>query len=231
MDFLEIKKRFPKKRPRLTEQYMSIYERHYKDNREGKGFFNFLSSYMESWAHKVISNKQIHNEEILEIGAGTLNHLKYEKNYSVYDIVEPFKNLYQDSIEIKKINNFYESLFEIKNKKYDRIISIMTFEHLEDLPRITEKCRELLKKNGTLQIAIPCEGELAFKLGWKLTTGLGFRAKYGLDYSKIMSHEHLNSLNEILIVLSHYFKIKKFLRSPFILPLKNLSFYCVIECS
>ena len=38
MDFLEIKKRFPKKRPRLTEQYMSIYERHYKDNREGKGF-------------------------------------------------------------------------------------------------------------------------------------------------------------------------------------------------
>ena len=33
-----------------------------------------------------------------------------------------------------------------------------------------------------------------FKLGWKLTTGLGFRAKYGLDYSKIMSHEHLNSL-------------------------------------
>ena len=48
----------------------------------------------------------------------------------------------------------------------------MTFEHLEDLPRITEKCRELLKKNGTLQIAIPCEGELAFKLGWKLTTGL-----------------------------------------------------------
>ena len=115
MDFLEIKKRFPKKRPRLTEQYMSIYERHYKDNREGKGFFNFLSSYMESWAHKVISNKQIHNEEILEIGAGTLNHLKYEKNYSVYDIVEPFKNLYQDSIEIKKINNFYESLFEIKN--------------------------------------------------------------------------------------------------------------------
>ena len=51
----------------------------------------------------MISNKQIHNEEILEIGAGTLNHLKYEKNYSVYDIVELFKNLYQDSIEIKKL--------------------------------------------------------------------------------------------------------------------------------
>ena len=231
MEFSEVKKKFPKKRPKLSKQYLDVYERHYKDNREGKGFFNFLSSYMESWAHKIIAKKKFDKETILELGAGTLNHLKYEKNYLVYDIVEPFKNLYKNSVEINNIDNFYESIFEIKNKKYDRIISIMTFEHLEDLPGITEKCKDLLKKKGTLQIAIPCEGEYAFKLGWKLTTALGFRMKYGLDYSKIMEHEHLNSLNEILIVLNHYFKIKKFLRSPFILPFKNCSFYCVIECS
>ena len=38
--------------------------------------------------------KKFENSKILEIGAGTLNHLKYEKNFSEYDIVEPFKNLF-----------------------------------------------------------------------------------------------------------------------------------------
>ena len=106
----------------------------------------------------------------------------------------------------------------------------MTFEHLENLPKIVKKCHQLLKDDGVLQIAIPCEGELAFKLGWSLTTAISFRLKYVLDYSKIMSHEHLNTQEEIIIVIKNFFKIKKFIRSPFILPIKNLSFYSFIEC-
>ena len=137
---------------------------------------------------------------------------------------------YKDSAEIKNINKFYDCISQIENKTYDRIISIMTFEHLEDLPKIVEKCHQLLKEDGVLQIAIPCEGELAFKLGWSLTTAISFRLKYGLEYSKIMSHEHLNTQKEIIIVVKNFFKIKKFVRSPFLLPIKNLSFYSFIEC-
>ena len=48
---------------------------------------------MESWAHKIISKKKFEKNKILEVGAGTLNHLKYEKSFSEYDIVEPFKKL------------------------------------------------------------------------------------------------------------------------------------------
>lgn len=231
MNYNSIYKNFPKSRKPLPESYLKIYEEHYKNNREGKGIFNFLSSWMESWAHKVVSKKKFENSKILEIGAGTLNHLKYEKNFSEYDIVEPFKNLFIDSSEKKKINEIFDSILDIKNKKYDRIISIMTFEHLENLPEVVKKCRELLKKDGLMQIAIPCEGELAFKLGWKLTTGLSFKLKYGLDYSTIMSHEHLNTQKEILTVLKNFFNILKFQRSPFFLPVYNLSFYSYIECS
>ena len=189
MNYSSVKQRFPKSRPQLSKEYLAIYEEHYKNNRDGKGLTNFLSSYMESWAHKIISEKKNKSDKILEIGAGTLNHVKYEKNFNVYDVVEPFKNLFLDSLERTKVNNIYNSIFEIKNTQYDRIISIMTFEHLENLPEIVRKCKEILKKDGVMQIAIPCEGEFAFKLGWKLTTGLSFRFKYGLDYSKIMKHE------------------------------------------
>lgn len=231
MDYYSVYKKFPKFRKPLPEAYLKIYEEHYKNNRNGKGIFNFLSSWMESWAHKIVSKNKINNSKILEIGAGTLNHLKYEKNFSEYDIVEPFKNLFIDSSEKQNINEIFDSICNIQNKKYDRIISIMTFEHLENLPEVVKKCHELLKSDGILQIAIPCEGELAFKLGWKFTTGLSFRLKYGLDYSIIMSHEHLNTQKEILTILKNFFTILKFKRSPFLLPLNNLSFYSYIECS
>ena len=230
MDYLTLKKKYPKYRRPLSKEYLKVYEEHYKNNRDGKGLTNFLSSYMESWAHKIVSKTKFKSDKILEIGAGTLNHLKYEKNISSYDIVEPFKNLFINSDEKKYVNRIYDSIFQIKNNKYDRIISIMTFEHLENLPEIVKKCHALLDKDGVMQIAIPCEGEFAFKLGWKLTTGISFKLKYGLNYSKIMSHEHLNTQKEILVVLKNFFRISKFKRSPFILPLHNLSFYSYIEC-
>ena len=46
----------------------------------------------------------------------------------------------------------------------------------------------------------------------------------------MIKYEHVNTLNEILIILKNNFKIKKFSRSPFILPIKNFSFYAYIEC-
>ena len=72
-------------------------------------------------------------------------------------------------------------------------------EHLLDLPEDIKLCSKLLNNNGILQVAIPCEGEAAFTIGWKLTTGIHFKIKYGLDYSKLMEHEHVNSLEEIMV--------------------------------
>ena len=102
MDYLTLKKKYPKYRTPLSKEYLKVYEEHYKNNRDGKGLTNFLSSYMESWAHKIISKTNFKSDKILEIGAGTLNHLKYEKNISLYDVVEPFKNLFINSDEKKK---------------------------------------------------------------------------------------------------------------------------------
>lgn len=225
--FKEVIKNYPKKRPLLSNKYKKIYNNHYSDNRNGAGFFNMLSQKMESWMHKKVSS--IEAKDVLEVGAGNLNHLPYEKNYRNYDIVEPFYQLYHNNSKKKYLRNIYSSLSEV-DKSYDKIISIATFEHLLNLPDELMQCKKLLKKKGILQIAIPCEGEFAFKLGWMLTTSLAFKLKYNLDYSKIMKYEHVNTIDEILILLNNYFKITKFKRSPFILPIKNLSFYAYIEC-
>ena len=223
----DILSRYPKQRIILNEKYQKIYKEHYISNREGRGIFNLLSQKMESWMHKKVS--KIEAKNILELGAGNLNHIKYESNFLNYDIVEPFKDLYENNTDKNLLRNVFSSLSEVNNK-YDKIASIATLEHLTDLPKEIILCKKLLEKDGVLQVAIPCEGEFAFKLGWLITTGISFKLKYNLEYSKLIEYEHVNSIDEIFTILKHNFKIIKFERSPFILPFKNFSFYAYIEC-
>mgnify|MGYP001030150386 FL=1 len=225
--YQDLLKKFPKKRPILSQEYKDIYDQHYISNRGGNGFANLLSQKMESWMHKKTAT--ISGKDILELGAGNLNHMKYEYSFENYDIVEPFSDLYKDSPDLTSVRNIFSSLSEVKNK-YDKIFSIATCEHLVDLPKEIILCKNLLKKDGTFQVAIPCEGELAFKLGWMLTTGIAFKYRHNLDYSKLIEYEHVNSISEIYTVLDNNFRIIKFKRSPFILPIKNFSFYAYIEC-
>ena len=99
-----------------------------------------------------------------------------------------------------------------------------------NLPKEIELCKNLLKQDGIFQVAIPCEGEFTFKLGWLLTTAISFKLKYNLDYSKLIEYEHVNSIDEIMTILEHNFKIINFCRSSSIPPVKNLSFDAFIEC-
>ena len=72
---------------------------------------------------------------ILEIGAGSLNHVPYEKCVPIYDCVEPFRELYEASRYQEQIRNLYKDVKGIpEHARYDRILSLALLEHLEDLP-------------------------------------------------------------------------------------------------
>jgi len=197
---------YPKQRPELSERFKAIYEEHYRSNREGNSKASGLAQKMETWLHrKVASDVELsHDKRTLEIGAGTLNQLKYEQS-DHYDIVEPYKGLYLNSPYLKKIKKIYTDIDEVDSlPKYDRITSVATFEHITDLPKVVAKSCLLLEAKGSLRTSIPNEGTLLWTLGWKLTTGIEFRLKYGLDYGTLMRYEHVNTAKEIEEVL-HYF--------------------------
>jgi len=221
---------YPKIRPELPPDFQRIYNEHYKNNREGETTGASLAQKMESWMHKKVAEdvKNSTNKSTLEIGAGTLNQLKYEKTQP-YDIIEPFSELYANSPYITQIRNIYKDIGEIDNSvKYDRITSIATFEHILDLPKVVAKCALLLNENGTLRVSIPNEGTILWKLGWKFTTGVEFKVKYGLNYEILMKYEHVNTANEIEKILNYFFKKCKC--SCFGLG-KKWAFYRFYECS
>ncbi|HEV2836523.1 MAG TPA: class I SAM-dependent methyltransferase [Pyrinomonadaceae bacterium] len=223
---------FPKVRPTLPPEYQKIYVQHIQENRRGQSRASRMSTALEEWMHRRIARDaraSNRNLSTLEIGAGTLNHLPFESRDAAYDIVEPARHQFDDSAYLTRVRTVYNDIKDVPpDTRYDRIISIASFEHICNLPEVVAHCGLLLKTGGVLRAAIPTEGGPLWKLGWKLTTGWEFRRRYGLDYEVIMRAEHVNTWNEVADVLNHFFRRVKF--SCLGLS-RALSFYQVYICS
>ena len=223
----DILSKFPKKRIELPEAYQKIYAEHYLINREGKSKTTSLSQKLEHWLHKKVAKDTVGKSDYstLEIGAGTLNQLDFEEVKGPYDIVEPFKELFEGSPKLKNIRNIYDDIGEIKDQKYDRITSIAVFEHIMDLPVVVAKAALLLNEGGCLRTSIPNEGTIMWALGTKIT-GRDFKKRYNLDYKVLMQYEHVNTSDDIEQVLDYFFERTK--RSVYGLS-KGLAFYRFYE--
>lgn len=223
---------FPKKRPAISSDLEKIYAKQYKKNRDGKTPASFVAQKLESWMHKKVAKAIPLNKptlyDTLEIGAGTLNQMSYELENGNYDFIEPMDYLYKNSSYLSRIRNIFSDISEINPAiKYNRIISVAVLEHVENLPQLIEKSIEHMEDGGIFACGIPSEGGLLWGIAWRLTTGLEFRLRTGLNYSELMKYEHLNVALEIEMLLQHYFKDVKIQR----LGLgRNFSLYTYIEC-
>ena len=223
---------FPKIRPTLPPEYQKIYLQHIYENRHGQSRASRMSTALEGWMHRRIARDVwASNADLstLEIGAGTLNHLPYEPPRAAYDIIEPAHHLFDDSPCLSRVRTIYDDIKQVPpDTRYDRIISIATFEHICNLPEVVAHSALLLKPGGELRAAIPSEGGPLWTLGWKLTTGWEFQRRYGLDYEVIMRAEHVNTWKEVAEVLSYFFKR---VEVSYLGLSRALSFYQIYICS
>lgn len=118
-DIKKILSAFPKVRNPLPQSYQDIYVEYYKANRNGETTASSLAQKLETWLHKKVAKDRVAKAEssgiikTLEIGAGTLNQLKFESDTRHYDVIEPFKELYQSSPFKNKINCFFDSIQQV----------------------------------------------------------------------------------------------------------------------
>lgn len=122
----------------------------------------------------------------------------------------------------------YSDISEIEDEKYDRITSILCFEHIDNLPEVIKTITKLLKSNGTLYVAIPNEGRFLWKFAYSMTTGQEFKRRFGLEYEILMKYEHINTADEIEMLLKYYFKNVKMSLMGIN---KTFSLYRYYECS
>ncbi|MEM8930481.1 MAG: class I SAM-dependent methyltransferase [Acidobacteriota bacterium] len=201
---------YPKTRPPLPESIRALYVSQYKTNREGGTTAASMAQRLESWLHRQVAadvaDPDGASRATLELGAGTLNQLPYEPRAEPYDIVEPFTELFERSPLLPRVGRVFADTADVPaDARYDRITSVATLEHICDLPDVVARCGLLLADGGAFRAGIPNEGTWLWTLGWKLTTGLEFRLRHGLDYGDLMRHEHVNTSRDIEQVVQHFF--------------------------
>lgn len=217
---------YPRPRPPLTPAHEAIFARQYRINREGAGGVEGLAQRLERWMHAQVA--QLRGGPILELGAGTLNHLHHEPPGEAYDVVEPFRELFSERPEATRVRSFFDDVADIPpDRNYRRIISIAVLEHLTDLPRDVARASLHLQPQGVFQAGIPSEGGLLWWIGWRFSTGISYRLRTGLDYGVVMRHEHVNRAPEILAIVRHLFGNVAIRRFPF--PGHHTSFYTYVE--
>lgn len=164
---------------------------------------------------------------ILELGAGTLNHLPFESGTERYDVVEPFHELWADSPGRGHVDRFYDDIRDVPpNEHYDKIISIAVLEHLTDLPDVVANCARHLTPAGVFAAGFPSEGGLAWYSAWRFGTGTAYRLRTGLSYAPLMRHEHVNGAREIESVVRRFFRAVDRRRFP--LPIFQASLYSLL---
>ena len=217
---------YPRERPPLSDAHAKVYAEQYRINRDGESVVDGAAQKLEQWMHRRVA--RLSGDPVLELGGGTLNHLRFESANEPYDVVEPFKALYEGRSETGRVRNFYNSVQDVpQDRRYRRIISIAVLEHLPDLPLDIARSALLLDENGVFQAGIPSEGGLLWWAGWRFSTGIGYYLRTGLDYGVVMRHEHLNDARTILEVVRHFFDDVKVTRFP--TPFHQLSFYSYLE--
>lgn len=220
---------YPRARRALPEPQRSLYLRELKANRGGGTRLLRTVNSLETWMHRRVAALRRPGEEILEIGAGTLNHLPYEEGAEAYDAIEPLDELWRTSPNVARLRAVYRSIEDLREDSiYDRILSIAVLEHLTDLPRIVALSAKRLRPGGTFQAAIPSEGGLLWGLAWRATTGLGYALRNRASYGAVMRHEHVNTAPEITAILKWFFADVQIAQFP--APWLHASFYRYLEC-
>jgi len=218
---------YPRRRPALPSRQAEVYEKEYTLNRDGGSLITSLSRGLEKWMHLKVASVGIPGD-VLEIGAGTLNQLVFENKHANYDIIEPFCALYQDRPELGRIREVFSDISELPpERRYDRITSVAVLEHLEDLPNIVATSALRLNNEGVFQAGIPSEGGALWHFSWRTTTGVAYWLRNKLDYGKLMRHEHLNSAQDIELVVGNFFDTVEVRRFP--TPARHLSFYTYLS--
>ena len=214
---------YPRTRRILPAAQSALYEEEYRINRGVRGGLLYrATAWLESWMHRQVAASP--GARLLELGAGTLNHLQYERHVECYDVIEPSAALLAGAASRAGLHHLYDSVYDVPaTQNYDRIFSVAVLEHLSDLPAIVAACAMHLAPGGVFQAGIPAEGGLLWGASWRLTTGVAYRLRTGLDYGAVIRHEHINTAADILAVLNYLFDDVRVRWFP--LPARHAAFY------
>jgi SAM-dependent methyltransferase len=174
---------------------------------------------------------------VLEIGFGAGRHSRFFGGECSSYFVSEYSAVHTNSAAWASVRGRAlrcdARALPFRDASFDTAISAYNLEHIEDLQGVLREVSRVLRPAGKFLVALPCEGGLAWNLGRELTTRRTFRARYGVNYDKVIAYEHVRDLAGVLgeIRRSGCFDIDELVYLPLRLPSVHLNFVVCLACN
>ncbi|MGI9024464.1 MAG: class I SAM-dependent methyltransferase [Burkholderiaceae bacterium] len=192
------------------------YRERFSDLYDDSNYSSPLQSFVMRASHKLVEKeygKQAHFDRVLEIGAGTGEHLPFVRHafneYILTDLdpktleVAKHKLAGMHNGQVKFESQAGTSL-NYSDDTFDRLIATHVLEHINEPHLALKEWLRVLRHGGVLSILIPTDPGLAWRLGRRLGPRKNAIAQ-GIAYDYVMAREHVNSCNNLIAILRHYF--------------------------
>lgn len=201
-----------------------------------------LQSFVMRASHKLAEkafDENVHFDRVLEIGAGTGEHYPFVRHTfdeyilsdldpKVLDVAK--KKLTTINNGVIKFEKQSGSNLAYADNTFDRLVAVHVLEHIYKPHIALKEWFRVLKNNGIITILIPTDPGLA----WRLGRHLGPRKRAvgkGIPYDYLMAREHVNSCNNLIAILRHYFPEAKDSWWPFPIASIDLNLFYVFHAT
>lgn len=147
-------------------EYRQKYTAIVNEESSPKEFFDLQMNFQKDRLER-IRDLIKEDSEILEIGSSTGHFLESIKN-SVSKVVgvelDPnHAKFARDFCNLEILEKPLEKI-DFKNKKFDVIFMFQVFEHIQQPLQLLEKCKKILKPNGTIYVEVPNIDDVLFSI-------------------------------------------------------------------
>ena len=214
------------------------YRAKFSDVYDQSNYSSPLQSAVMRASHRLVERQFKGNEyfpRVLEIGAGTGEHLPFvQHRFDQYVLTDTdFKTL---EVAKKKLNGLHDGKLSFDTQRgeqlnfadssFDRLVATHVLEHIYQPHLTLKEWSRVVKNGGILSILIPTDPGLAWRLGRHLGPRKNAIAQ-GIAYDYVMAREHVNSCNNLIALIRHYFPDRSEAWWPFPIPSVDLNLFFV----
>lgn len=216
------------------------YRARFADVYDESNYASPLQSAVMRASHRLVEKHfqaQDHFSKVLEIGAGTGEHLGFVRHsfdqYVLTDLDKKTLEVAQHKLNGKFDNKLlYETQsaegLSYPDNSFDRLIATHVLEHIYQPHLALKEWRRVVKNGGVISILIPTDPGVAWRLGRHLGPRNNAIAQ-GIEYDYVMAREHVNSCNNLIALLRHYFPDRTEAWWPLPVPSIDLNLFFVFH--
>jgi phosphatidylethanolamine/phosphatidyl-N-methylethanolamine N-methyltransferase len=214
------------------------YRNRFADVYHSSNYSSPLQAFVMSAGHCLTEKKfntSDHFSKVIEIGVGPGEHLPFlQHGFDKYILTDLDSKVLDVAREKLKGQHDNKLLFETQNgselsyenNSFDRLIAAHVLEHINQPHLAIKEWRRVVKNGGVLSILIPTDPGCAWRIGRHFGPRKNALAQ-GIDYDYVMAREHINSCNNLIALIRHYFSDRQEAWWPFPIPSIDLNLFFV----